>query len=93
MRINDRIHELKTSGIRRSYHEDSGEEKSTGKKVMYGMIFLVTTIFVFILMLVLLGNMDTSGCSDAEITIVKTLIPLAVAIMTGTAVLIGIVEE
>lgn len=90
MKINERIHELKTSGIRQSYGKASDVEKGTGNKVMHGMIFLTASCLVFTLMRVLLGSMNTEGWSVVEVTVMQTLLPLAIAMAAGVAVLTGL---
>jgi uncharacterized membrane protein len=90
MKINERIHELKTKGIRQSYDKASDVEKGTGNKVMHVMIFLIASCLVFTVMRVILGSMNTEGWSVVEVTVMQTLLPLAIAMAAGVAVLTGL---
>jgi len=89
MKIQERIHEFKTGGIRQNRYGDSDVDGVKKGSLLQWLGATLMGIFVFAGIRLLVGGLDTSGWSDAEITIVKTLIPLALAIMAIVAVLSG----
>jgi hypothetical protein len=59
-------------------------------KIIQGMLAAIIGTVAFIAVKALVSGMSTSGWSSGEITIITTVLPLAVAIMALVAVFAGL---
>lgn len=59
-------------------------------KIMQGMLAAIMGAIAFMIVKELVGGMDTSGWSSAEISAMTVILPLVVAFSAVIAVLMGI---
>ena len=59
-------------------------------RIIQGMLGAIVSVVAFITVRALVDGLNTSGWSSAEITIMRTLLPLAIAIMAVVVVFVGL---
>ncbi len=59
-------------------------------RIIQGMLGAIISVVAFITVRSLVSGLSTDGWSAAEITIMTTLLPLAIAIMAVVVVFIGL---
>ena len=59
-------------------------------KIIQGMLGAIIGAVAFVAVRAMVGGMDTSGWSSAEITMIRTILPLAVSIMAVVVVFVGL---
>jgi mannitol-specific phosphotransferase system IIBC component len=59
-------------------------------QIIQGMLGAIVSVVAFITVRALVDGLSTSGWSTAEVTIMTTLLPLAIAIMAVVVVFLGL---
>ena len=62
------------------------------RDIIMGMVGAIIGTVAFIAVRALISGMDTSGWSAGEVTIIVTILPLAVAIMALVVVFAGVMK-
>ena len=59
-------------------------------KIIQGMLGAIIGAVAFVAVRAMVSGLDTSGWSTAEITMVRTILPLAISIMAVVVVFVGL---
>lgn len=62
------------------------------RDIIQGMLAAIVGTVAFIVVRALVSGMDTSGWSTGEVTLIITLLPLAVAVSAVVAVFMGLTK-